>query len=66
MSLSPDLAQTLNSPIVDGAQKQAELRAAEKSNTRYLKDGDVIVARIAQEDGGISLGEQRTPVIASP
>ncbi|MFE8948703.1 fumarylacetoacetate hydrolase family protein [Streptomyces sp. NPDC007856] len=38
--------------------------ARQQANPDYLKDGDVVTARIATDDGALDLGEQRTVVRA--
>lgn len=50
------------SRLLPPAVKWKAFFAGQARNTKYLRDGDVVEAGVATDDGAIDLGTQRTPV----
>jgi hypothetical protein len=48
--------------LLPPAMKWKAFFKRQSSNTKYLRDGDVVEASVATEDGAIDLGTQRNTV----
>ncbi|MBQ0987672.1 fumarylacetoacetate hydrolase family protein [Streptomyces sp. F63] len=61
---SPGKLLTTLAALLPPHKRWQKFFARQRANPDYLKDGDVVTARIATDDGVLDLGEQRTVVRA--
>ena len=61
---SPGRLLTTLAALLPPHKRWQKFFARQQANPDYLKDGDVVTARIATDDGALDLGEQRTVVRA--
>ncbi|MGW5430877.1 fumarylacetoacetate hydrolase family protein [Streptomyces sp. NPDC004059] len=61
---SPGKLLTTLAALLPPHKRWQKFFARQQANPDYLKDGDVVTARIATDDGALDLGEQRTVVRA--
>ncbi|MFF8193188.1 fumarylacetoacetate hydrolase family protein [Streptomyces bobili] len=61
---SPGRLLTTLAALLPPHKRWEKFFARQQANPDYLKDGDVVTARIATDDGALDLGEQRTVVRA--
>ncbi|WP_028804941.1 fumarylacetoacetate hydrolase family protein [Streptomyces sp. 142MFCol3.1] len=61
---SPGRLLTTLAALLPPHKRWQKFFARQRANPDYLKDGDVVTARIATDDGALDLGEQRTVVHA--
>ncbi|MET8538185.1 fumarylacetoacetate hydrolase family protein [Streptomyces sp. NPDC005065] len=61
---SPGRLLTTLAALLPPHKRWQKFFARQQANPDYLKDGDVVTARIATDDGVLDLGEQRTVVRA--
>ncbi|MFR0359304.1 fumarylacetoacetate hydrolase family protein [Streptomyces sediminimaris] len=61
---SPGRLLTTLAALLPPHKRWQKFFARQQANPDYLKDGDIVTARIATDDGALDLGEQRTVVRA--
>ncbi|MFC2948086.1 fumarylacetoacetate hydrolase family protein [Virgibacillus sediminis] len=62
MKLTPEILKMVSNPTLSVEEKTNALLESQSENDSYLKDGDIVRARIKSKDGKIDLGELKNAV----